>query len=252
MPKVEKTTEFNATIKVEYENNDEIEIDDEVDLDKLEAEYDIYAAECTAAMRLTLDRIDYLRSAISSTGKRNPFDQIERRVKTFKSTKEKCKTRGYELSIDSIRENVKDVAGIRIITKYMDEVEEVKNLIGQLPGVTPVITKDYVTNPKPNGYSSMHVSCLVEIYDPYKGSQLMPVEIQIRSKAMNLWATLEHDLKYKNPNPSPEVDEKFSKISKILRDFEREAIALRDYQEDEKPVKAKKQLSQLAKKKART
>lgn len=239
MPKTE-VTEFNATVKVDYRDDDEIEIENEIDLDKLEAEYDIYAAECTAAMKLTLDRIDYLRSAISSTGKRNPFDQIEHRIKTFKSTKEKCKTRGYELNIASIRENVKDVAGIRIVTKYMDEVEEVRNLIGQLPGVTPVITKDYVTTPKPNGYSSMHVSCLVEIYDPYKGSQLMPVEIQIRSKAMNLWATLEHDLKYKNSNPSPEVDEKFAKISKILRDFEREAIALRDHQEEKKPAKAKK------------
>lgn len=202
-----------------------------VDLDELESAYEIYAAECTAAMRLTLSRIENLSEAIDRAGKRNPFDRIESRIKTFKSVKGKCKARGYKFTIDEIREKVRDVAGIRIITKYIDEVMTVKNMIAQIPGVNIVAVKDYVTTPKPNGYSSVHLGCQIEIHDPYKGSQLVPVEIQLRSKSMNLWATLEHDLKYKNSNPSPEVEEKFRKISKILRDFDEEAIALRDYHE---------------------
>lgn len=240
------STEFKATVKVGLNgDSDDIEIIEEenIDLDKLEAEYDIYAAEAAAAMRLTLGRIENLVEAIDRAGKRNPFDRIESRLKTFKSVKGKCKTRGYRMDIEEIREKVKDVAGIRIITKYIDEVMIVKDMIAQIPGVNIVTCKDYVTNPKPNGYSSVHLGCQVEIYDPYKGSQLVPLEIQLRSKSMNLWATLEHDLKYKNPNPSPEVDEKFSKISKILREFDEEAIALRDY--EEKP--SKKKLSKVTK-----
>ncbi|MBQ6409685.1 hypothetical protein IJI18_00300 [Candidatus Saccharibacteria bacterium] len=219
---------FDATVEVELNEDDCIQVDEA----ELEAAYDIYVAECNAALRLTLARIENLCEAIDRAGKRNPFDRIESRIKTFKSVKGKCGARGYARNIGSIRENVHDVAGIRIITKYLDEIDLVKDMIEKIPGINIVKVKDYVKMPKPNGYQSVHLDCQVEIHDPYKGSRLIPVEIQIRSKSMNLWATLEHDLKYKNENPSPEVEEKFRKIAKILRDFEEEAIALRDYEED--------------------
>ena len=218
---------FDATIEVDLVES----MDSTEDLEKLEAAYDIYAAECNAAMRLTLARIENLCEAIDRAGKRNPFDRNESRIKTFKSVRGKCNTRGYDNNIESIRDKVKDVAGIRIITKYIDEIDLVRDMIEKIPGINIVKTKDYVKNPKPNGYQSVHLDCQVEIHDPYKGSRLIPVEIQIRSKSMNLWATLEHDLKYKNANPSPEVEEKFRRIAKILREFEEEAIALRDYGE---------------------
>lgn len=228
---------FDATLEVALESIDEVEIGEATDVAEaieaadveLETAYDVYAAECKAAMGLALSRIEYLREAINRAGRRNPFDRIESRIKTFKSVKGKCKARGYELSITGIREKVKDVAGIRIITKYLDEVMMVKDLIAQIPGINIVILKDYVTAPKANGYQSVHLGCQIEIHDPFKGSQLVPLEIQIRSKSMNLWATLEHDLKYKNSNPSPEVEETFQKISKILREFDVEAMRLRDY-----------------------
>lgn len=206
--------------------------DIELAMEQLEADYEVYAAECTAALRLTLDRIYNLSEAIDRSGNRNPFDRIESRIKTFKSVRGKCKKRECEFTIDSIRENIKDVAGIRIITKYIDEIDLVEDMVKKMPGINIVKIKDYVKEPKKNGYQSLHLDCQVEIYDPYKGSQLIPVEIQLRSKSMNLWATLEHDLKYKNPNPSPEVDAKFLGIAKILREFEEEAIALRDYSEN--------------------
>ena len=236
-----ETENFLAMLEVDLDGeatefgddfNDGVAVEE---LEQLEAEYDIYAAEARAALRFTMASIKNLCEAIDRAGKRNPFDRIESRIKTFKSVKGKCKARGYGLNIEDIRANIKDVAGIRIITKYIDEVMTVKDMIAQIPGINIITVKDYVTTPKPNGYSSVHLGCQVSIYDPCKGSQLVPIEIQLRSKSMNLWATLEHDLKYKNSNPSPEVDEKFLKISKILRQFDEEAIALRDY--DEKPAK---------------
>ena len=200
------------------------------ELEKFETEYENYAAECNAALKKALLAIQNLSDAIHRAGKRNPIDRFESRVKTLKSVKGKCKARGYDMTIESVRQNVHDIAGIRIITKYMDDVMAVKDLIAQIPGIYIGLVKDYVTEPKPNGYSSIHLDCQVEIYDPYKGSRLVPVEIQIRSKSMNLWATLEHDLKYKNSNPSPDVEEKFRRIAEILRNFDEEAMALRDYE----------------------
>lgn len=199
--------------------------------EELEAAYEAYAAECKAALRLTLDRVKNLSDAFDRSKRRNPFDRIESRIKTFKSARGKCEKRGIPLNISGIREHIKDVAGIRVVTKYIDEINFVKDLIEKLPGINVVDVKDYVATPKPNGYSSVHLGCQVEIYDPFFGSRLIPVEIQLRSKAMNLWATLEHDLKYKNPNPSPEVEEKFRRISEFLRDVDKEAVELRDYNE---------------------
>ena len=189
----------------------DIGIDDaDLSAEKLEAAYNLYAAECESALRLTLARIENLCEAVNRAGDRNPFGRIESRIKTFSSVKEKCKRRGYELNIENIREKIKDVAGIRIITKYIDEIATVQALLAQIPGLNVIIIKDYVAKPKANGYSSVHLGCQVEVHDPYVGSRLMPIEIQLRSKSMNLWATLEHDLKYKNPNPPPEVEEKFA------------------------------------------
>lgn len=226
---------FDATVAVELDGTDN-EVCDLVEAveaaeTELESEYEIYAAECKAAMRMALSGIQNLREAIDRTGKRNPFDRIEYRIKTFKSVKGKCKTRGYDINIQGIRENVKDVAGIRIITKYLDEVMVIKDMIAQIPGINILTVKDYVTKPKKNGYQSLHLGCQIQIQDPFAGSRLRPLEIQIRSKSMNLWATLEHDLKYKNENPNPEVEEMFRNISKILREFDEETMRLRDYEE---------------------
>lgn len=205
----------------------------EKELEEFEKEYELYAEECEAALNQVLLSIDVFVKAIERNGQRNPFDRVEHRIKTFRSVRGKCKKRGCAITAESIRENITDIAGVRIITKYIDEIDLVRGMLEKIPGINIVKIKDYVKEPKPNGYQSVHLDCRVGVYDPYQGSRLIPVEIQIRSKSMNLWATLEHDLKYKNPNPSPEVDKKFLRIAKILRNFDEEAIALRDYSDSE-------------------
>ena len=198
------------------------------ELEEIEMDYELYAAECNAAMRLTLARIQNLSEAIDRLGRRNPFDRIESRIKTFKSVKGKCKARQCEFSDEGIRETIRDVAGIRIITKYIDEIDVVKDMIQNIPGINIVKVKDYVKEPKDNGYQSVHLDCQVEVHDPIKGSRLVPVEIQIRTKSMNLWADMEHDLRYKNANPSPKAEEEFYEAARMLRDFEQKMLELRD------------------------
>ena len=138
---------------------------------------------------------------------------------------------GWGLGSKVDRGSSPTVAGIRIVTKYIDDVQKLVGLLEKIPGLNIVDKKDYITEPKPNGYSSIHLGCKVEVFTGVDGSKLVPIEIQLRSYSMNLWATLEHDLKYKNENPSPEVTKKFKRIAEFLREFDEEAIALRDYHE---------------------
>ena len=98
--------------------------------------------------------------------------------------------------------------------------------------MTVVERKDYVKNPKENGYRSLHLIVEMDIYF-METSKRIPVEIQIRTEAMDLWASQEHRLHYKNANPSPETVERFSTLAKVLADFDEQAMALRDFRSNE-------------------
>ncbi|MBQ3465254.1 GTP pyrophosphokinase family protein [Candidatus Saccharibacteria bacterium] len=195
----------------------------------LEEAYKEYAMECEAALRLTMARILNLQEAFNKISDRSPFDSVNSRIKEFSSVIEKCKRRGYEIDIESIKENVRDVAGIRIITPFRDDIYTVAESIEHIPGINIVRKKDYVKEPKPNGYSSLHLHVQIEIYSPIQGgSKLIPIEIQIRDKSMDLWATIDHIINYRNNCPPPDAEEKFLKMSRILTDFANTAIELRD------------------------
>lgn len=236
-----ETEKFEATVEVDLINNEATDTNPEFPgeatekyLEKIETDYDEYAIECEAAMQKALLGINNLSSAFDRAGKRNPFDRIEYRIKTFKSVRGKCRARGYDLTTACIQEKVKDVAGIRIITKYIDEVNLIKDLITQSQEIQVVSAKDYIDAPKPNGYKSVHLSCQVGVYDPFQGLRMRPVEIQIRTKTMNLWATLDHDINYKSMEHYPEVIKRFQHIASILDQLEDEFKELRDYTESVK------------------
>jgi len=200
----------------------------------LRDEFEEYQIECESALEINIAKINSVRKLAKRSGKRNFFGSVEGRVKTFKSVVEKCERKGYALNIDSIKKNILDVAGIRIITPFRDDIFDVVEALRHIPGVNISDEKDYVTEPKPNGYSSYHIHAQVEIYSPITGgSKLVPLEIQIRDKAMDLWASVEHVVKYKNDNPSPEVGDRFKEIANILYRFDDMAIELRDFNHDQ-------------------
>ena len=199
----------------------------------LQYQFDRYALECQSALDLAMVRIENARRMIVA----DPFDRIEGRIKTFDSTVKKCNRKGYDLTIDSIKKKVKDIAGIRIITIFRDEIEEVASLIAKIPGLNIVSREDYVGSPKDNGYSSLHLEVQVEIYSPDKGSKLVPIEIQIRDKSMNLWASVEHIVKYKKKDHDPKAESYFKKMSEILTEFDEVAMRLRDYDYEENETK---------------
>ena len=201
--------------------------EDIVETEALQAAFNNYAAECKAAMRIALTAIQNLEDALDRNGIHNPIDNIESRIKTFDSVWSKCLERGYEQSIKDIKAKVKDIAGIRIITEYIDEIQIVTDMLCNTQGLNIVEIKDYVETPKPNGYSG-HLICQVQVPTLSGGSQLVPVEIQIRTWAMDLWAKYEHKFKYKNSDPLPNIDKEFSDASVFVKGFDQKMVELRN------------------------
>ena len=215
----------NALLDAVYENS--------AKNDELGAQYAIYASECEAAMDVVYTQLKNFRSAIDRAGQRNPIDGIIPRVKSYRSVVDKCKKHGYPLTIDGIKEHVKDVVGIRIITKYLDEIYMVRDLVHQIMLVD--CEEDYIDDPKESGYRSLHLSCHFQIYDPYaKTYKLIPIEVQIRSRSMNLWAVMEHDLGYSLKkmegveDPPPEVIQAFKEWGDFLHEMETRLMYFRD------------------------
>lgn len=202
---------------------------------QLEDDYDEYTTECECAMRTVLARLTNLQVEMERSSERSPFDTIDSRIKSFDSAIEKCRRRGLPLTIESLK-SLHDVAGIRIITPFLDDIYTVAEALTHQPSMTVVEKKDYVKEPKSNGYRSLHFIVNMEIYF-MRTSKSIPVEIQIRDKAMDLWATLEHIVKYKNPCPGPDVERQFKEIAGVLAQFDLSAIKLRDDSAEEEQLR---------------
>jgi len=200
-----------------------------MDMENLKQAYEEYAKECKFAARQTQALLENLQEQINDQEESyDPFESMICRIKTFDSVVRKCGERPYELNIESIKENIKDVVGFRIITPFFDDVYRVADAISAQPGITVMNRKDYVTEPKPSGYQSLHLIVMVKIYTGT--SKIIPVEIQIRTGAMNLWAKREHMLQYRSGYDSDEIRNLFDEASNFLRNFDQKIMQLRDMQ----------------------
>ena len=129
----------------------------------------------------------------------NPIHHMESRIKTPESILEKMERREYDMDFESLRKNVYDIAGIRVICNYINDIYQIINLLCQQRDLEIQIKKDYIISPKPTGYRSLHIVFDVEIYFNNQIKKV-PVEIQFRTIAMDMWASLEHELRYKSHN----------------------------------------------------
>ena len=193
---------------------------------ELSDEYAEYVAICKRAERKALASIINIMEVAESSEERTPFDSIDSRIKSFESVIEKCSRKGCELNIESIKENIHDILGFRIITPFRDDIEKVEKLLRNIPELNIKKRKDYVTAPKENGYSSLHLAAEVSVLTG-NGWESIPIEIQIRDKAMDMWATVEHIVKYKGES-SPEAEARFKQMADILMQFDEAAMKLRD------------------------
>ena len=163
--------------------------------------------EC--AIQEVKTKFEVLDREFSVRYKRNPIAGIESRVKSPMSIYRKLKKNGLEVSVRTITKNLNDVAGIRIICNFIDDIYDIVKLLMRQDDLRIVSIKDYIRNPKPNGYRSYHMIVEIPVFFA-KGKQIMRVEGQIRTIAMNFWASLEHQLRYKKNIESIEGIEEIS------------------------------------------
>ena len=148
------------------------------------------------AIREVQTKLEILNDEFKTKRQRNPIDSIRSRIKSPLSIYEKLKRRNYPVSIQSIADNLNDVAGIRVVCPFISDIYDVARMLISQDDVEVMEVKDYIKNPKPNGYRSLHHVVIIPIFLS-SGKEYMKVEVQIRTIAMNFWASLEHQLKYK-------------------------------------------------------
>ena len=153
----------------------------------------------------------------------NPIHHMESRMKKIQSLLEKADRKGYDLTAESIQKNIYDIAGIRVITNYIDDIYKIEKLLTSQTDVTLLRRKDYLKHPKESGYRSLHIVVKVPVFQS-KGPIDVPVEIQIRTVGMDMWASLEHKLRYKTNSDSNLVDkygDRLKGYADELEDIER-------------------------------
>lgn len=174
-----------------------------------------------AAMRQMEVRFEILDQDLSMKKHRNPIHHVESRVKSPSSIFEKLERYGKELTLENMERFIMDIAGVRIICCYIHDVYNLLDLLEKQDDLTIVTIKDYIADPKPNGYRSLHVIVRIPVYF-LDNKELIPVEVQLRTIAMDFWASLEHDLKYKAVSEVEGIDsfDELKDCSRIIEDVE--------------------------------
>ena len=170
------------------------------------------------AIRSIRTKLEVLNDELSITNNRNPIEFIKTRIKKPRSIVNKLNRKGLDISLTSIVESLNDVAGIRVVCSFIDDIYSISDMLTRQDDIKLIEIKDYIKVPKPNGYRSLHL--IVEIPVFFSDRTLpLKAEIQIRTIGMDFWASLEHKLKYKNNIDISEViSEELEKCSAIISD----------------------------------
>ena len=194
-------------------------------------EYAELMAYYRCAMMEVETKFNVLNEDFSLQFDRNPIESIKSRLKRPASIRNKLERYGLEFSMDSIRNNIHDIAGIRVICSFVGDVYVLADALLKQDDITLISKKDYIKRPKASGYRSLHLIVGVPIFLAHE-KRIMKVEIQFRTLAMDFWASLEHQLRYKKnfiyteemsrelkecAETSAELDQRMEKIRKTVR-----------------------------------
>ena len=194
-------------------------------------------------------RFEILDADLEFRFNRNPIHHIETRLKKPRSVFEKLIRYEKPLTLESMEENVLDIAGLRVIASYIDDVYALVKVLSMQDDLEIIKVKDYIANPKPNGYRSLHIIVKIPIYFLDR-KQYVPVEIQFRTIAMDFWASLEHTLKYKKNRELEGIDmyDELKNCSDINKDVEhRMQILMHAVQTNDVEEAARQRRDQLKK-----
>ena len=180
--------------------------------------------EC--AVEEIITKVEILNKDLKIQFGRTPIESIESRVKDAESILDKFDRKGFELSMESITQ-LEDIAGVRIICSFIDDIYHIVNMLTRQDDILLINSKDYIANPKENGYRSYHMIVQVPVFFSNR-TQNLKVEIQIRTIAMNFWASLEHKLKYKKAqNNENELTERLKRCADIIHQTDLEMQLIR-------------------------
>lgn len=166
---------------------------------------EFFAVQCRyqSAIREIQTKLEILDDEFQMRHKRNPIHHMQSRMKSIQSMMEKLARKNAERNIASAVENLTDIAGIRVICSYLQDVYTVAELLTKQDDIRVLRVRDYIKQPKENGYRSLHLVVEIPVFLS-EGRILVPVEIQIRTIAMDFWASLEHSLRYKAQGKVPD------------------------------------------------
>ena len=171
-----------------------------------------------AGIREIKTKLDILSDESRISGKPNPIDSIKSRIKTPRSIIGKLKRRGYPISLQSMMENLNDIGGIRVICPFIEDIYTVADMLMRQDDLTLLEKKDYIRSPKPNGYRSLHLILEVPIFLS-EATKPVRIELQLRTIAMDFWASLEHQLRYKTDgNATEEISNELRACAEIIHD----------------------------------
>ena len=183
-----------------------------------------------SALKAINTKIEILNNEFIHLYNYNPIEHIKSRLKTPESIVKKLKRGGYEVTIPNMIEHLSDIAGIRIICSFSPDIYRIAEMIARQSDVTVLVVKDYIKNPKPNGYKSYHMVVTIPIYLS-DGPVDTKVEIQIRTIAMDFWASLEHKIRYKKNIPEDKalyLQNEMLECAEISADLARRMQNVRD------------------------
>ena len=221
--------------------NDLIQPQDSINVDQylqqLHADYDpVYnmLMNYQCAVMEVETKFNILNNRLSIQGEHNPIESVKSRVKDLDSIIRKLEKLHLPIALESVEENLHDVAGVRVVCSFIDDIYRIEECFLAQEDITLVKRKDYIKNPKPSGYRSLHLIVKTPIYTE-NGKKDMFVEVQMRTIAMDFWASLEHKLRYKK-NLNPQTAEKLAK--------ELEACAEESARLDERMLRVRERIAQ--------
>lgn len=182
----------------------------------------------SAALKQVQTKMEVLNDEFQHVHRYNPIEHIKSRIKTPESIVKKLRRKGYESTIDNMIQHVDDIAGIRIICSFTSDIYRIAEMIGEQKDIKFLSIKDYITYPKASGYKSYHMLVAVPVYLSNKMVETK-VEIQIRTVAMDFWASLEHKMHYKFEGDAPEyIKNELIACAKMVSDLDARMLSLNE------------------------
>ena len=182
----------------------------------------------SSAIKEIMTKIEILKDEFEYTHHYNPIEHVTSRLKTPQSIVRKLKLQGYETDINSMQRYLNDIAGVRVVCSFTSDIYRIADMISGQADIKTLLIKNYIASPKANGYKSYHMVVTVPVFLSDRAVETK-VEIQIRTIAMDFWASLEHKIYYKLEGNCPDyIKEELTECARMVSDLDERMLSLNE------------------------